>query len=112
MKKALLSFLQIFSLVFLWQSSICCFGQTTVPTLTPPINDNPPNRPCKNIEEACKKGGYFVGGDASHQGLWSDCVNPLLNNQVITGLKVNSSDVKSCQNVMAKMPKTSVTQLQ
>jgi hypothetical protein len=33
---------------------------------------------CDKVVDACKRGGYYVGGYKQHKGLWWSCVTPLI----------------------------------
>src|SRR5438067_2418594 len=74
-------------------------------------NDENPGKaqgPCKQVEKACEGAGFIKGDWKKGDGLWRDCINPIMQGQtsVPGGTKplpsVDSSVVAACK---AKHPK-------
>lgn len=42
--------------------------------------DGPP-KPCKQIEQACRNAGFIKGDWKKGDGLWRDCVDPIVQGQ-------------------------------
>jgi hypothetical protein len=69
---------------------------------------NHPPGPCKQIAEACKTAGFVKGDWKKGDGLWRDCVDPIMQGQTtVAGATkslptVDASVVAACK---AKHPK-------
>ena len=74
--------------------------QTTPATSTPmigaPAQSAPNPKPCHAIKAACKKAGYYIGGDTIGKGLKENCAKPLLLGQSVPGVTVNPADIQAC----------------
>jgi len=65
------------------------------------------NPSCANILNACKNAGFVQGGWANDDGLWADCVNPILTGATSltrmgksVSVPVNQSDVQACHGAV------------
>jgi hypothetical protein len=69
--------------------------------------DGPPG-PCKQIEQACKTAGFIKGDWKKGDGLWRDCVDPIMQGQsnVAGATKpLPSVDAKAIADCKAQHPK-------
>lgn len=69
--------------------------------------DHPPAE-CKPIEDACKQAGFIRGDWKKGDGLWRDCVNPLMQGKTsVPGASkpLPSVDGKLVADCKAKHPK-------
>ena len=69
--------------------------------------DNSAQHPCEFIEGTCKSAGFIQGQAKTGNGLWEDCINPIMQGQTIPNAvkpipMVNPSVVSACH---AKRPK-------
>ena len=70
-------------------------------------NHNPPPE-CKPIEDACRNAGFIQGDWKKGDGLWRDCVNPLVQGKTsVPGATkpLPSVDGKLVADCKAKHPK-------
>lgn len=51
---------------------------------------------CTNVEKACQTAGFRKFGHNGTDGLWQNCMQPLLNGQEVAKVKVDQVDVKGC----------------
>ena len=56
--------------------------------------------PCNKLIEACKT---YVKSSKTKKSLYRDCMQPLLNDQKIEGLNVNSDDLEACKAKKAEL---------
>jgi len=74
----------------------------------PAAKSNEPPGPCKEIANACRNAGFIKGDWKKGDGLWRDCVDPIMQGKTSApgGTKplpaVNASLVSACK---AKHPK-------
>lgn len=64
--------------------------------------------PCKEIEQACKKAGFIQGDWKKGDGLWRDCVDPIMQGQTnVPGATkpLPSVDAKAVADCKAQHPK-------
>jgi hypothetical protein len=64
--------------------------------------------PCKEIEQACKKAGFIQGDWKKGDGLWRDCVDPIMQGQTnVPGATkpLPSVDAKAVADCKAQRPK-------
>ena len=69
--------------------------------------DGPPG-PCKAIEQACKNAGFIQGDWKKGDGLWRDCVDPIMQGQTnVPGATkpLPSVDAKAVADCKAQHPK-------
>lgn len=84
-------------------ASSAAFAQTN-----PPAGGGPHEGPCKKIVEACKGAGFIQGDWKKGDGLWRDCVDPIIQGATtVPGAtkslpKVSADDIAACK---AKRPK-------
>ena len=51
---------------------------------------------CRRIEDACKAAGFAKGSHTKGKKLGQDCVKPIINGQVISGVTADAATVKDC----------------
>ena len=56
--------------------------------------------PCNKIREACKT---YVKSGNEKKSLYRDCIQPVLNDEKIEGLKIEESVVKACRAKKAEL---------
>ena len=64
--------------------------------------------PCKQVEQACKNAGFIPGDWKKGDGLWRDCVDPLMQGQTnVPGATkpLPSVDAKAIADCKAQHPK-------
>jgi hypothetical protein len=66
------------------------------------LANNPPpkppaEQPCRAIEDACKKAGFKKHGNKEGQGLWKQCMSPILEGKSVLGVTVDPKDIVACQ---------------
>lgn len=55
------------------------------------------NGPCAKLVEACKNAGYNQSILSDNKSLSKNCLKPLLNNQKVEGVSVDSKDLEACK---------------
>lgn len=55
---------------------------------------------CLEIEKKCQGAGYLKGGNpnAPKKGLWTDCIDPLVEGKKISGIVVSTAVVAACKS--------------
>jgi hypothetical protein len=56
--------------------------------------------PCGQVESACKKAGFAEGESKLGKGLWSDCIEPIMQGRQVKGItlpKVSPQVVAACK---------------
>lgn len=64
--------------------------------------------PCKDLEQACKSAGFAPGDWKKGDGLWRDCVNPIMQGQTnVPGATkpLPTVDAKAVADCKAQHPK-------
>ena len=64
--------------------------------------------PCKQVEQACKNAGFIPGDWKKGDGLWRDCVDPIMQGQTsVPGATkpLPSVDAKAVADCKAQHPK-------
>ncbi len=55
------------------------------------------NGPCAKLVEACKNAGFNQSILSDNKSLSKNCLKPLLNNQKVEGVSVDSKDLEACK---------------
>jgi hypothetical protein len=58
--------------------------------------------PCSKLMDACKAAGYTK---ANNKSLSKDCLQPLLNDEKVAGVKIDDSITKACKAKKAELKK-------
>lgn len=56
------------------------------------------NGPCAKLVEACKNAGFNQSILSENKSLSKNCLKPLLNNQKVEGVSVDSKDLEACKS--------------
>ena len=64
-------------------------------TAAPKAEDK--DRPCKMIMKACYDAGFEKGEAKLGNGLFVDCMKPILNGESVKGVTVEAATVQACQ---------------
>ena len=79
------------------------WADTTPPPPPPaPGTNNGAGQPCKQIEQACSSAGFVVGQAPQGNGLFKDCMQPVLKGQAVKGVSVDPTVVTACKERLAK----------
>ncbi len=68
-------------------------GANTLPSASS-VNDS---HPCHSLKQACENAGFVKGGYKQGNGLYKDCLKPIMQGQTVKGVTVNPSDVAACK---------------
>lgn len=61
--------------------------------------------PCSKLMEACKAAGYNKSNLKDSKSLSKDCMQPLLNDEKVAGVKLEDSVIKACKAKKAELKK-------
>jgi hypothetical protein len=56
--------------------------------------------PCMKMLDACKA---YIKKQPNKKSLYRDCMQPLLNDEKIEGVSINSEDLKACKSKKAEL---------
>lgn len=73
--------------------------------------DTSSDKSCSTIADACLAAG-FVKTESTSKGIWHDCMRPVILGKTVSGIKVDSSVVKSCRMHKIEELKTELKEMQ
>lgn len=67
--------------------------------------DETSSKPCEVIAKACEDANYVRSGEPG-KAFWRDCMKPIVLGKTVTGVSVDSKDVRACRtDKIAQMKK-------
>ena len=59
--------------------------------------------PCSKLMDACKAAGYNKSNLKDKKSLSRDCIQPLLNDEKVAGVKLDDEIIKACKEKKAEL---------